>query len=423
MSQLTHEQLIAALRSALHYLYDPVHLRSSPLVALLGLAHEFDRASALQAELTAAIRALKPADELTPQARAWRTYDLLHFQYIRQLSREAVATQLGISERQLRREQRVALEVLAQQLQPHLSGWAERTADDDRSAIAQEPDFPIEPTVGADQAVSEELLWLNKGTAETPVTLHAALTMVQQLVRPLAEQWQARLQIAIEPTLADHPVPPLLLRSILPTILSVAIPRAGEEPLTIAAMQSGQQLTIRVSSQARQPQAPLTKSELSRLQTAETVAEFHGAQFQAAEVATPCAITAGFSATLSLPLPAQIAILVIDDNSDWLDLQQRYVGDTHYQLTSTSDSAHAAALAAQLHPALILLDVMMANVDGWQILSELRHEPTTATIPIVICTILPVAELALSLGANAFLQKPVTQEQFLAMLARWTMGR
>ena len=61
----------------------------------------------------------------------------------------------------------------------------------------------------------------------------------------------------------------------------------------------------------------------------------------------------------------------------------------------------------------------MHNVDGWQILSELRHDPATAAIPIIICTILPVADLALALGANAFLQKPVTQEQFLQTLGRW----
>ena len=42
MEQLTHEQFVRILRSALHYLYDPVQLRSSPLVGLLNLADEFD---------------------------------------------------------------------------------------------------------------------------------------------------------------------------------------------------------------------------------------------------------------------------------------------------------------------------------------------------------------------------------------------
>lgn len=415
MTQVTHEQLIAALRSALHYLYDPVHLRSSPLVDLLGLDEHFDSATALQTALTAAIRALKPDADAPPQSRAWRVYDILHFQYIRQLSREAVATQLGISERQLRREQRVALEVLAQQLIPQFEQNYVPAVDEDENPLAQTAAVAQTAEVGgAEQALSEELLWLKKRTAEAPIGLSAALAMVQQLVRPLADQWQVSLQLDVAPALVDHPVPPLLLRSILPTILSVAIPRAGPWPLTIVATQGPRRLTISVRSHASQPQAALNEKELAGLQTAETVAHFHGA-----ELIVPRSATTGMIATLSLPSLAPLPILVIDDNADWLELQQRYVVGSHYQLTGTSDSLRAALLAAQLQPAVILLDVMMHNVDGWQILSELRHDPATAAIPIVICTILPVADLALALGANAFLQKPVTQEQFLQTLARW----
>jgi CheY-like chemotaxis protein len=396
--------LIAALRSALHYLYDPVHLRNSPLVALLGLADQFDSATALQTQLTAAIRNLKPTAEEPPQSRTWRVYDVLHFQYIRQLDRAAVATQLGISERQLRREQRVALEVLAQQLLPQL--------DQTQAAASDTTLFP--PPGNAEQALSEELLWLKKSTAEAPISLHAALSTVQQLVRPLADQWQTPLRVDVAPNLADHPTPPLLLRSILPTILSVAIPRAGQQPITIAATQSDRRLTISVLGHAHQPQAPLREQELTSLQTAEALAHFHGAT-----LIFPRAATDRFVATLSLPLPTQVPILVIDDNADWLALQQRYLDSSRYQLTGVTDSTRATALAAQLQPAVILLDVMMQTVDGWQILSELRHEPTTTTIPVVICTILPVADLALALGANAFLQKPVTQTQLLQVLDRW----
>ena len=48
MERLTYDQFVEYLRSALHYLYDPVHLRRSPLIDLLGLTGEFDRAAALQ---------------------------------------------------------------------------------------------------------------------------------------------------------------------------------------------------------------------------------------------------------------------------------------------------------------------------------------------------------------------------------------
>ena len=96
MDQLTYEQSVTYLRSALHYLFDPVHLRRSPLVALLGLSDEFDQAAALRQLLTTAIRSLKPDDDEPPQPRAWRIYDTLNLQYVRQLDRDAVATSQAV---------------------------------------------------------------------------------------------------------------------------------------------------------------------------------------------------------------------------------------------------------------------------------------------------------------------------------------
>ena len=58
IKQPTYEEFLGYLRSALHYLYDPVHLRRSPFVILLGLAGEFDKAASLQRLLIETIHAL-----------------------------------------------------------------------------------------------------------------------------------------------------------------------------------------------------------------------------------------------------------------------------------------------------------------------------------------------------------------------------
>lgn len=82
----------------------------------------------------------------------------------------------------------------------------------------------------------------------------------------------------------------------------------------------------------------------------------------------------------------------------------------------TCEPSTAPACAEKLQPALILLDVMMHNVDGWQVLNELLQKPVTAHIPVIVCTILPLEEMAISLGAAGFLQKPVSQQHFLELL-------
>ena len=71
-------------------------------------------------------------------------------------------------------------------------------------------------------------------------------------------------------------------------------------------------------------------------------------------------------------------------------------------------------------PLIIVLDVMMPGVDGWEVLGNLRQNPVTSSIPIVVCTILPQVEMARLLGASAFLSKPVTRHAFLAVLTQQT---
>jgi CheY-like chemotaxis protein len=82
----------------------------------------------------------------------------------------------------------------------------------------------------------------------------------------------------------------------------------------------------------------------------------------------------------------------------------------------TRDPGQALSLAEKLSPQIIVLDVMMPQVDGWKVLGRLRQYPLTAHVPIVVCTILAHKELALSLGASAFIRKPVTRQAFLAAL-------
>lgn len=216
--------------------------------------------------------------------------------------------------------------------------------------------------------------------------------------------------------LGDLPVAPLLVRNVLLTVLSVAIPRTAQSPITLSAKREQRDIAVSVISNARDEPSPLTASELAGLHTAEKLAIFYHAHLVVSQAAKTDIV-----ATLTLPQLAQVQVLVVDDNSDWIVLQQRYVAGTRYQVVGTSDSLQAARIAAQMQPALILLDVMIQRVDGWQILSELRHDPATAAIPVIICTVLPVADLALFLGADAFLQKPVNQARLLAALDRWSV--
>lgn len=405
MDQLTYEQFINHLRSALHYLFDPVHLRRSPLIALLGLSGEFDTAAALQQRLVSTIRNLKPDDDDPPQSRAWRIYDTLNLQYVRQLERDAVANQLGISERQMRREQRVAIEALAQQL------WSDLPVTD--AAESGAPRNP-EPVTNPSQTLTQELSWLKASTSETRVPLREAIDDVILLAQPLARQWNVTLNVELPEALAGQPVSQLALRTIVPTLLTMAIARAGSASVVVSAFREDGPNMLRIVCAVSCPeQAPLSPKERDSIDTMQEVASFYKAAID-----YPIPNEHGFTISLLLPMPAQVSVLVIDDNADWLDLVERYASGSHYRIVGMREPAAAPALAEKLQPALILLDVMMQNVDGWQVLNELLLKPSTSHIPVILCTILPLEEMAISLGAAGFLQKPVSQQQFLELLDR-----
>jgi len=111
-------------------------------------------------------------------------------------------------------------------------------------------------------------------------------------------------------------------------------------------------------------------------------------------------------------------VLVIDDNEKMLQLYERYLASGHLAI-STATSAHEAQEHLQKAlPDAIIIDVMMRDVDGWDLLQQLRSQPKLQAVPIVVCSVLNEPEMAYALGAQAYLKKPITADDLLATLSR-----
>jgi len=407
MDTLTSEQFLKHLRDGLNHLYDPNRLRRSHLAPLFDVANRFDTPSSLQRILTEAIESLKPEANVPSQSSAWRVYNLLFYRYVQQFSQQEVADQLGVSVRHLRREQRVALEALAYRL------WEQfNLRDKIREGTGVAAGAIVSPTV---PTVNEELAWLKDAPPEMSTNLAQTLSAVLDLARPLAVRHGVHLEIAPAgalPNLAAHPV---ALRQTLLNLLSVAIHRAAGGQVTISARPLRWEVEIRVryttfSSFGPAGPRPVLDDEVASLDMAHRLANLCGGRLILS------ADEGGFGATLLLPALEQLPVLVIDDNADTLQLLQRYTAGTRYRIIGTQDPEQALSLAEEFSPQIVVLDVMMPQVDGWEILGRLRQHPLTRQIPIIVCTILAQEELALSLGASGFVRKPVTRQAFLAAL-------
>jgi CheY-like chemotaxis protein len=122
---------------------------------------------------------------------------------------------------------------------------------------------------------------------------------------------------------------------------------------------------------------------------------------------------------ITLMIASGTLVLVIDDNADVLQLYERYVVGTRYRLTICQEAEQALQLAASLQPKIIMVDIMMPGLDGWSLLGQLCHHPATSSIPVIVSTIVSERDLALTLGAVDFVQKPVTRGEFLDALTPW----
>jgi CheY-like chemotaxis protein len=100
-------------------------------------------------------------------------------------------------------------------------------------------------------------------------------------------------------------------------------------------------------------------------------------------------------------------VLAIDDDPTVLDLVRRFLGKEGFEVRTATGGREGLALAREIHPAVITLDVMMSGMDGWAVLSALKADPALADIPVIMVTITDDKEMGFALGAVDYLTKPV----------------
>ena len=114
-------------------------------------------------------------------------------------------------------------------------------------------------------------------------------------------------------------------------------------------------------------------------------------------------------------LPKQV--LVVDDTDDNLFLMRSLLEDTYAVITAASGLEALALANSSAQPDLILLDIMMPDMDGYEVLRRLRQNTATASIPVIFLTALSTIEeeqLGLDLGAVDYITKPISPPVLMA---------
>jgi CheY-like chemotaxis protein len=112
-------------------------------------------------------------------------------------------------------------------------------------------------------------------------------------------------------------------------------------------------------------------------------------------------------------------ILVVDDNRDNMELMQYLLKAFGYEPLAATSGAEAIRLVREKRPDLILMDIQMPEMDGFEATEAIRREPTLEECPVVAVTAYAMVgdqQRILSSGFEGYISKPITPETFVAQV-------
>jgi CheY-like chemotaxis protein len=115
----------------------------------------------------------------------------------------------------------------------------------------------------------------------------------------------------------------------------------------------------------------------------------------------------------------QDTILVIDDDPAVRDLMVRFLSKLGFHVVAGHNGKEGLRLAREIHPMLITLDVMMPEMDGWSVLSEIKKDSELAGIPVIMVTVVDNKPMGLDLGASSYVMKPVDRENLASLVEKY----
>ncbi len=375
------------IKDALEHLYDTAYLETHPLVSQfqnLAADSRLTRAQIFRGLLKETIEALRPPEGSPSGSPEWRSYLALRYRYLQGLGFTEIESELGLSLRQLQRELHKGLDALAALVWEKLSPIVSSASKENEILESELDQWDISRQNCDVQTLLDDTLWT---------------------LKPILDERGLTCHLDSPSKLGFVFVDATLTRQMLFKVLRTLAQKATGE------------LSIRVWEED-----PVTKIALSSAQriALDSDEDWRVAQLISKQQGISLEITPkdGTEITSALPRANQRRVLVIDDNAAVHQLFERYLAPYHYEIIHAHSGQDALKLAVEKQPDVITLDVMMPNVDGWQVLRGLTGNPATAHIPVAICSVLKEPELAFSLGARAYLKKPVDRMELVATLAR-----
>ena len=381
---------VGQVKDVLEHLYDYACLERHPLAAVRAAAGEnrIETASqGLRREILELVEALNPGELTSSTIGDFRQYRLLFLHYVEGRTVQAVARSSGLSLRQAYRDLRRARENVAALL------WTRY----EHALSAERYGFSASP-------LREEIERLRPHPQSA--NLRDLLEHARGAVSPMADQRDVSVILDLPPRPISTSADLTMARQVCVALVSCAVQEAAPGEVLLVLVTQDQQGSAtayyrRERGRGRDPAVSHVLTELAN-RLGLTVTRGHR-------------VDGAASITLTIPLRGT-TILVIDDNDEMIYLLERFLAGEQCRVIGVTSAEDGLGMARKLRPDAILLDVMMPQMDGWELLQRLRAAPETASTPVVVCSVIDDPELARALGASVFLPKPIDHTAVLRAL-------
>lgn len=121
-------------------------------------------------------------------------------------------------------------------------------------------------------------------------------------------------------------------------------------------------------------------------------------------------------------LTSDMKILVIEDSEIECQIIDNYLKNSGYSATFTTNGEEGLKMALSLKPDLILLDIFLPGINGWEVLHSLKNNPQTCDINVVMISMLEEKNKGYVMGASDYLVKPFDQKQLVQTLSRYVIN-
>ncbi len=387
-SAVSFEQFREELRDALLHLHDPDFVPTAALCLAAGCARE-EGAGPVRAQIAAVIQTLEPTAEVPANSLVAREYASLHKRYVLGLTQEETAELMHLSVRHLQRVQAQATDVLAQRL------WMENPRLHETRA-AQASDWRSQ--------VDLELASLNVNAPNTVADVGETIDGVLELAAFMASMHGVRVEVGHVPPGLAAGVHPSVLRQTLITAIGWLAQHLSSQEMELHATLEDGRVKITVSGTAAAGPVPLDQ-------------DLAGAIIAPPETSVEVQhIGDGVFLQIKMPCVGERTVLVVEDNPDMVHFYRRCTAGTTYRIVNVPPGQPLFDAIEATSPDVVVLDVMLPDTDGWQLLTHLHERPATRTLPVIVCSVVKEESLALALGAATFLAKPIAPQRFVEAL-------